>query len=113
MKLPFGETQLALTKRQLVHIAKQCNERSNQMKQLTGSSFAYQNWVFRIQNPDPDPPDQHVLCLPDPDSDPLVRGMDPDPDPDHSVILLSSSKNSKKTLIPTVLDFFMTFIFEI
>jgi hypothetical protein len=34
------------------------------------------------------------LGLPDPD--PLVRGMDPDPDP--SIILLSSSKNSKKNL---------------
>jgi hypothetical protein len=32
--------------------------------------------------------------LPDPDL--LVRGMDPDPDP--SIILLSSSKNSKKNL---------------
>ena len=31
-----------------------------------------------------------------PDSDPLVRGMDPDPDP--SLIILSSSKNSKKNL---------------
>jgi hypothetical protein len=37
------------------------------------------------------------LGLPDPDPDPLVRGMDPDPDPDPSIILLSSSKNSKKT----------------
>jgi hypothetical protein len=34
------------------------------------------------------------LGLPDPDPDPLVRGMDPDLDP--SIILLSSSKNSKK-----------------
>jgi hypothetical protein len=32
--------------------------------------------------------------LMDPDSDPLVRGMDPDPDPD----LLSLSKNSEKNL---------------
>jgi hypothetical protein len=31
--------------------------------------------------------------------DPLVRGMDPDPDPDPSI----RKKNSKKTLIPTVL----------
>ncbi len=33
-----------------------------------------------------------------PDSDPLVRGMDPvtDPDPGPSIILLLSSKNSKK-----------------
>ncbi len=38
------------------------------------------------------------LDLPDPD--PLVRGVDPDPppDPDPSIILLSSSKNSKKNL---------------
>jgi hypothetical protein len=35
-----------------------------------------------------------------PDPDPLVRGMDPDPamDPVPSIILLSSSKNSKKNL---------------
>jgi hypothetical protein len=39
-----------------------------------------------------------ILGLPDPD--PLVRGMDPDPDPDPdpTIILLSSSKNSKKNL---------------
>ncbi len=36
------------------------------------------------------------LGLPDPYPDPLVRGVDPDPDP--SIILLSSSKNSKKNL---------------
>jgi hypothetical protein len=35
------------------------------------------------------------LGLPDPDKDPLVRGMDPDPDPDPH---LSSCKNSKKNL---------------
>jgi hypothetical protein len=34
--------------------------------------------------------------LPDPDPDPLVKGMDPDPD--LFIILLSSSKNSKKNL---------------
>jgi hypothetical protein len=38
---------------------------------------------------DPDPPDPHVLGLPDPD--PIVRGMDPDPDPaldpDPSIIM--------------------------
>jgi hypothetical protein len=38
------------------------------------------------------------LDLLDPDRDPVVRGMDPDPDPS-----IYSSKNSKKTLIPTVL----------
>ena len=43
------------------------------------------------------------LGLPDPDPDPLVRGMDPDPSPDPDRILLSSCKNSKKTLIPTIL----------
>jgi hypothetical protein len=40
-------------------------------------------------NQDPNPPDPHVLCLPDPD--PLVRGMHPDPDPaldpDPSIIM--------------------------
>ncbi len=30
---------------------------------------------------DPDPPDPHVLGLPETDPDPLDRGMDPDPDP--------------------------------
>jgi hypothetical protein len=34
--------------------------------------------------------------LPGSDPDPLVKGMDPDPDP--FIILLSSSKNSKKNL---------------
>jgi hypothetical protein len=39
----------------------------------------------------------HVfLGLLDPNRDPLVRGMDPDPDQDW--ILLTLSKNSKKTL---------------
>jgi len=43
----------------------------------------------------------------DPDPDPLVRGMDPDPtlDLDPSII----KKNSKKTLIPTGGDYFLTF----
>jgi hypothetical protein len=41
-----------------------------------------------------------VLGLLDPDLDPLVRCMDPDPDP--SII------KQKKTLIPTVCDFFLT-----
>jgi hypothetical protein len=40
---------------------------------------------------DPDPPDPHVLGLLDPDSDPLVTGMDPDPDP--SIIKQNSKKN--------------------
>jgi hypothetical protein len=30
-------------------------------------------------NPYPDPLDPHVLGFPDPDLDPLVRGMAPDP----------------------------------
>ncbi len=42
-------------------------------------------------NPDPDPPDPMFLGPSDPDSDPLVRGMDPDPDPapdpDPSIII--------------------------
>jgi hypothetical protein len=43
--------------------------------------------------------------------DPLVRGTDPDPVPAR--ILLSSSKNSKKTLIPTVWGLlYEFFIFE-
>ncbi len=39
-----------------------------------------------ISVPDPDPPDPHVLGLPDPDS--LFRGMDLalNPDPDPSII---------------------------
>ncbi len=47
------------------------------------------------------------LGLPDPDADPLVRGMDLDPaldpDPGPSFILLSTSKNSKKNLDDLVL----------
>jgi hypothetical protein len=35
---------------------------------------------------DPEPPDPHVLGLPDPY--PLVKGMDPDPDP--SIIMQKS-----------------------
>jgi hypothetical protein len=54
-------------------------------------------------------PDPNVFGSPDPDPDPLVRGVDPDP----SIILLSSSKNSKKNLDSY---FFVTsfglFIFE-
>jgi hypothetical protein len=40
------------------------------------------------------------VSVPDPDPDPLVRGVDPDPPPDSdpSIILLSSSKNSKENL---------------
>jgi hypothetical protein len=33
--------------------------------------------VTSFADPDPDPPDPHVLGLLDPDPDPLVRGMDP------------------------------------
>jgi hypothetical protein len=46
-------------------------------------------WIHRIH-----------MFLALPDLDPLVRGMDPAlaPDPDPSIILLSSSKNSKKNL---------------
>jgi hypothetical protein len=33
-----------------------------------------------------------------PDSDPLVKSMDTAPDTDPSIILLSSSRNSKKNL---------------
>jgi hypothetical protein len=54
-------------------------------------------------NPNRDPPDPHVFPAPNPDS--FVRGMDPDPDldPDPYFILLSSSENSMKTLVPAVL----------
>jgi hypothetical protein len=43
--------------------------------------------------------------FPDQDTDPLVRGTDPDPAPapNPSIILLTSSKIVRKTLIPTVL----------
>jgi hypothetical protein len=52
------------------------------------------------------------LGIPDPNADPLVRGMDPDPDPalDPDPLLLSSCKNSKKNLdsyyFVTLFDFF-------
>jgi hypothetical protein len=36
------------------------------------------------------------------DPDPLVKGLDPDLDPALDRILLSISKNSKKTLISTI-----------
>jgi hypothetical protein len=42
---------------------------------------------------DPDPSDPYVLGLLDPDSDPLVRGMDPDPASDSSVTKQNSMKN--------------------
>jgi hypothetical protein len=46
------------------------------------------------------------LGLPDPDPDPLVRGMDPDPDP---FIIVQKYKNSKKNLdsyyVVTLFDF--------
>jgi hypothetical protein len=45
------------------------------------------------------------LGLPGPDPDSLVRGGDPDPNPDPNpcIILLSSSKKVRKTLISSVL----------
>ncbi len=43
-----------------------------------------ENGIPRASDPDPDPPDPHVLGLPDPD--PLVRGLDPNPAPDPSII---------------------------
>jgi hypothetical protein len=47
----------------------------------------------------------------DPDPDLLVRAVDPDPDP--SIILLSSSKNSKKNLpFECFVTSFGLFIFE-
>jgi hypothetical protein len=40
-----------------------------------------EKFVSSVADPDPnpDPPDPHVLGLPDPDLNPLVKGMDPDP----------------------------------
>ncbi len=58
-------------------------------------------FISSVPAPDPDPTDQHVFGPPGSGS--LVRGMDPAPDPDPSIIILSSSKNSRKTLIPIVL----------
>jgi hypothetical protein len=57
------------------------------------------------------------LGLSDPDPDPLVRGIDPDPDLapdlDPSIILLSSSKISKKNLdFYCFVTSFGLFIFE-
>jgi hypothetical protein len=49
------------------------------------------------------------LGLPDPDTGPLVRGVDPATDSDSSIILLSSSKNSKKNIDILFCDFIMTF----
>ncbi len=43
--------------------------------------------LLKSSGPDPDPPDLHVFGLPG-----SVRGTDPD----SSIVLLSSSKNSKK-----------------
>jgi hypothetical protein len=52
------------------------------------------------------------LGLLDPDTDPLVRGMDQAPDPDP-FILLSSSKNRKKNLESyCFVTIFLLFIFE-
>ncbi len=57
------------------------------------------------------------LDLPDPDPDPLVRGMDPHPDqaPDRDLdpSTVSSSKNSKKNLdFYCFVTSFRLFIFE-
>jgi hypothetical protein len=48
--------------------------------QGTGTKYANTLNVL-VSVGDPDPQDPHVLSLPDPDSDPLVRGTDPDPSP--------------------------------
>jgi hypothetical protein len=47
--------------------------------------------LLKSSGPDPDPPDLHVFGLP---GSGFVRGTDPDP----CLVLLSSSKNSKKNL---------------
>jgi hypothetical protein len=67
-----------------------------------GSTLICLSWIRNyIRNaqtsvPDPDSPDPHVLRPPGSGSRSLVRGVDPDPDP--YIILLSSSKNSKKSI---------------
>jgi hypothetical protein len=40
-----------------------------------------------VPDPEPDPPDPHILGLLDPDPGPLVRSMDPAPYPDPSIIM--------------------------
>jgi hypothetical protein len=48
-------------------------------EQATIIQLLHERFYFmKISVADPDP---HVLGLPDPDLNPLVRGMDPDPDP--------------------------------
>jgi hypothetical protein len=58
-------------------------------------------WIHRIHM---------FLGLPNPDPDPLVRGMDPDPalDPDPDSFY-HHAKIVRKTLIPTILWLFLTF----
>jgi hypothetical protein len=62
--------------------------------------------LFRILTaPVPDPDPQHwFFALPDPDQDPLVRGMDPDPalNPD-SGSFYHHAKIIRKILNPTIL----------
>jgi hypothetical protein len=45
------------------------------------------------------------LGLPDPDPDPLVRGMDSAPDPDPSIIMQNSKKNLDSNYFVTLFDF--------
>ncbi len=47
------------------------------------------------------------LGLPDPDPDPIVRGMDPalDPDPDPFIIMKKSKKNLNLYYFVTLFDF--------
>jgi hypothetical protein len=49
------------------------------------------------------------LGLPDPDPDPLVRGMDPDPalDPDPSIIMKNNKKNLESYYFVTLIDFYL------
>jgi hypothetical protein len=51
------------------------------MVESSGGTISYKAVFLSLVDPDsdPDPPDQHVLGLPDPAPYPLDRGMDPDP----------------------------------
>jgi hypothetical protein len=58
--------------------------------------------LWPVKTSVPDPPEPHVLGLPDPG--PLVRGMDPDPDP--SIIKQKNSKKNRDSYcFVTSLDF--------
>jgi hypothetical protein len=70
MKLPFGETQLALTKRHLVNIVKERHK--TQYANEKDSSCVYQKPKPSV--PDPDLPDPHVFGPPGSESISLRYG---------------------------------------